>query len=55
VHLIDLHDAVGKRLASWIGREAMVTAGAASAPRWDRGLHDWNQPGVYPPVADTVG
>src|SRR5229473_248370 len=32
VHLIDLHDAVGKRIASLIGCEAaMVTAGAASA------------------------
>jgi uncharacterized pyridoxal phosphate-dependent enzyme len=32
VHLIDLHDAAGKRIASLIGCEAaMVTAGAASA------------------------
>src|SRR3984893_5740663 len=32
VHLIDLHDAVGKRIASLIGCEAaMATAGAASA------------------------
>src|SRR5579859_3423086 len=32
VHLIDLHDAVGKRIATLIGCEgAMVTAGAASA------------------------
>src|SRR5260370_21570444 len=32
VHLIDLHDAVGKRIASLIGCEAaMVTAGAATA------------------------
>lgn len=32
VHLIDLHDAVGQRIASLIGCEAaMVTAGAASA------------------------
>src|SRR5437660_10982360 len=32
VHLIDLHDAVGHRIASLIGCEAaMVTAGAASA------------------------
>ena len=32
VHLIDLHDAVGKRIASLVGCEAaMVTAGAASA------------------------
>src|SRR5229473_932968 len=32
VHLIDLHDAVGKRIASLIGCDAaMVTAGAASA------------------------
>src|SRR2546423_7700871 len=32
VHLIDLHDAVGQRIATLIGCEAaMVTAGAASA------------------------
>src|SRR6476661_10734615 len=32
VHLIDLHDAVGKRIAELVGCEAaMVTAGAASA------------------------
>jgi L-seryl-tRNA(Ser) seleniumtransferase len=32
VHLIELHDAVGKRIASLVGSEAaMVTAGAASA------------------------
>src|SRR3954469_13026840 len=32
VHLIELHDAVGRRIASLIGCEAaMVTAGAASA------------------------
>ena len=32
VHLIDLHNAVGKRISSLIGCEsAMVTAGAASA------------------------
>src|SRR5215831_4959785 len=32
VHLIDLHDAVGKQIASLIGCDAaMVTAGAASA------------------------
>jgi len=32
VHLVDLHDAVGQRIASMIGCEAaMVTAGAASA------------------------
>src|SRR5215471_12906576 len=32
VHLIELHDAVGKRIASLVGCEAaMVTAGAASA------------------------
>ena len=32
MHLIDLHDAVGKRIASLIGCDAaMVSAGAASA------------------------